>query len=83
MITELVLNQTKALLLVLINMIPQATNLQDNGWIVSTLTLLNKALYFFPQDVWWLFISNLSFWLTAQLTWACIEWAYKKIPGIK
>lgn len=28
-------------------------------------------------------LSNIVFWLVVQMTWAIIEWLYKKIPGIK
>lgn len=28
-------------------------------------------------------LGNIVFWLTVQLSWAIIEWVYKKVPGIK
>lgn len=28
-------------------------------------------------------LGNIIFWLTVQMTWAIIEWIYKKIPGVE
>lgn len=53
------------------------------NWAVSALSLLTKGLAIFPADVWVVVIANGCFWLTIHLTWAVIEWCYKKIPGIK
>lgn len=30
-----------------------------------------------------LVIANIVMWLTIQMTWAIIEWVYKKIPGVQ
>ena len=27
-------------------------------------------------------LGNITFWLTAQMLWALIEWVYKKVPGV-
>lgn len=52
------------------------------SWLGDTLSLISKALMFFPTDVYVVVIANIVFWLTLQLTWGIIEWIYKKIPGI-
>lgn len=48
----------------------------------DTISLLGKAMMFFPVDVWAVVILNITFWLSIQFAWAIIEWIYKKIPGI-
>ena len=35
------------------------------------------------SDYFFGFIGNIIFWLNVHLTWALIEWVYRKIPGIK
>lgn len=37
---------------------------------------------FFPLSLWIAFIGNVVFWKGVSLTWAVIEWIYKKIPGV-
>lgn len=27
-------------------------------------------------------LGNITFWMTAQMMWALIEWVYKKLPGV-
>lgn len=51
-------------------------------WVDEFLSLIQKALFFFPIDVWVIVLINITFWLTLQFGWAILEWIYKKIPGI-
>lgn len=51
-------------------------------WFSDFMSLLKIALMFFPVEVWVVAIANIVFWITAQYTWAILEWIYKKIPGI-
>jgi len=80
MILELICTPLFLLLRGLILLLPAAFTLPD--WSVSFISLIQKALFFFPADVWFIVIGNIVFWLVAQFTWAIIEWVYKKIPGI-
>lgn len=58
------------------------SNLDLPFWIDDTLALLQKAMMFFPVDVYVIVIANIALWLTIQFAWAIIEWIYRKIPGI-
>ena len=52
------------------------------SWAMNTISLLGTALFFFPVDVWAVFIGNVVTWTGIQYGWAIIEWIYKKIPGV-
>lgn len=52
------------------------------SWADATLEVLNVALFFFPVDLWAVILACILFWLTALLTWAAVEWVYKKAPGV-
>lgn len=64
----------------IISMIPE--NFVLPNYISYTLDLLKYPLSIFPVDLWVVIISNVTFWYVAQMTWAIIEWVYKKIPMI-
>ncbi|MDD3016680.1 MAG: hypothetical protein PHR41_09365 [Lactococcus chungangensis] len=53
------------------------------SWVGSAVRLISSGLAFFPTDVWVVTIANIVFWLDAHLVWACVEWVYKKIPGVE
>lgn len=80
MITEGVLDLIYEFLLVIIDSLPQVGDLP--GWIDNTLNVLSYGLQFFPTDVFVSFIVSVSFWMSAHMIWAVVEWVYKKIPGV-
>lgn len=80
MIIELMCTPLFLLLNGIIQLFPQA--FQIPNWLADVISLLIKAMQFFPGDVWAIAIGNIVFWILAQFTWAIIEWVYKKIPGI-
>lgn len=47
------------------------------------LSVLGYGVYFFGATTFCMVVSSISFWLTLDMSWAFIEWVYKKIPGIK
>lgn len=44
--------------------------------------ILAKGVSVMGFDNFVFYLSSFLFWYTVQLTWAVIEWIYKKIPGI-
>ena len=44
--------------------------------------LIGYGVYFMGYSTFNLVISTIAFWLTLDMAWACIEWLYKKIPGV-
>lgn len=80
MIIELLCTPLFWLINGLVSFIPVA--FQIPNWLADTISLLLKAMQFFPFDVWTIILANIGFWLFAQFAWAIIEWVYKKIPGV-
>lgn len=80
MILKAICNPIFALLVALCSNI--SINIDTPNWITNTLSLISKALIFFPADVWVVVIGNILFWTSLHFVWAIIEWVYKKIPGI-
>lgn len=80
MIIELLFNLIFGLVSLIISFFPAGYSLPN--WFYSFYDVVSNALAFFPKPVFIIIISNVSFWLTVQMTWAIIEWIYKKIPGI-
>ena len=81
MIVELICTPLFIMLRGLIFLLPTAFTIPD--WTISFIALIQRALFFFPADVWYIVVGNIVFWLIAQMTWAIIEWVYKKIPRNK
>ena len=50
--------------------------------IVSTLDLLLKAMQFFPNDVWFIVIGNIVFWITLHLAWSFVKFILGLIPFV-
>lgn len=48
----------------------------------SVFDILAKGVSVIGLSNFALFLGSAIFWYTVQLTWAVIEWLYKKIPGI-
>lgn len=46
------------------------------------LDLIGYGVYFMGSSTFQLCISTIGFWFTVDIVWACIEWIYKKIPGV-
>ena len=44
--------------------------------------LIGYGVYFMGYSTFNLVVSTIAFWLTLDMAWACIEWLYKKIPGV-
>ena len=80
MIIELVTSPMFLLIDSIIALIPEGLVLPN--YISQTLDLLKYPLSIFPVDLWVVIISNVTFWYGAQMSWAIIEWVYKKIPMI-
>lgn len=80
MIIKAICNPVFSLLIMLCNNI--SISIDTPNWITSTLSLISKALIFFPADVWSVVIGNVLFWTSLHFVWAIIEWVYKKIPGV-
>lgn len=80
MIIELLFNLIFGLVKIIINLIPSGYSLPN--WFYSFYDVVSNALAFFPKGVFIIIIGNVFFWLTAHMTWAIIEWIYKKVPGI-
>lgn len=45
--------------------------------------LLGYGVFFMGYSTFSLVISSIGFWFTIDMAWACIEWLYKKIPGVE
>lgn len=80
MIVELLTIPFIAVVEFMISLIPEGFVLPS--YISYTLDILKYPLSIFPIDLWVLIISNVSFWYMVQVSWAVVEWIYKKIPTI-
>lgn len=78
MIIELICLPLLALAKLLIGFIPAITYIPNS--ISETISLLTKAMQFFPQDVWILAIGNIVFWMTVHLIWSVISFILRLIP---
>ena len=65
---------------IVIVLLPNSFTLPN--WGSSFISIISKALYFFPADVWAVCIGNIVFVNSALLLWAFVEWSYKKLPGV-
>lgn len=81
MIIELLCTPLFVLIKLIVNLLP-TTDFALPNYISQTLDMLAVPLNLFPLDLWVLIISNVSFWYVAQMSWAGIEWVYKKLPGV-
>lgn len=64
----------------IIAIIPVLTYIPNS--IVSTISLLIKAMQFFPSDVWIMVIGNIVFWVTLHLIWSVINFILRLIPFV-
>ena len=63
-----------------IAMIPILTYIPNS--IVDTISLLLKAMQFFPTDVWIMVIGNIVFWIALHFIIALIKFIVSWIPFI-
>lgn len=78
MIVELICAPFFLLIQGLINLMPVLTYIPTS--IVDTITLLLKAMQFFPSDVWFMCIGNIVFWTTVHLIIGLIKFIVGWIP---
>ena len=81
MILELILTPIFLVISGFIALIPDGV-LSLQNWLISFVSVVKTGLSIFPPGVFTIVIANISFWLVAHMTWAIIEWLYKKIPGV-
>lgn len=82
MILESIFNALFLIPHLLIGLLPVVNNLAIPNYLSTFLDLVAVPLSLFPIDLWLLLISNVIFWAGVQISWAGIEWVYKKIPGV-
>lgn len=81
MIIELLLSPIFLLVDGFISLIP-SVGFTLPSWFMSFVSVVKTGLSFFPPGVFMIIIGNIAFWLIAHMTWAIIEWLYKKVPGV-
>lgn len=59
-------------------LLPSSTTLPN--FVTDTLSLLSKAMTFFPSDVWALAIGNILFWVVLHLIVGLIKFILGFIP---
>lgn len=62
----------------IISLIPVLTYIPTS--IVDTISLLLKAMQFFPNDVWIMAIGNIVFWITLHFIISLIKFILSWIP---
>lgn len=80
MITALVFGAIFAAVNALVMLLPNGATRSIP--IADLFSLLELGFAVFPWDLFAFCVSNVVFWLGLQMTWAIIEWIYKKIPGV-
>lgn len=78
MIIELICAPLLLLVRGILSLIPVLTYIPNS--IADTITLLVKAMQFFPFDVWFICISSFVFWLTVHLVYGFINFILRLIP---
>lgn len=62
----------------IVSLIPSFSEIPNN--ITDTVSLLVKAMQFFPSDVWAMIIGNIIFWTTVHLIVGLIKFIVGWIP---
>lgn len=78
MIIELICAPLFLLVRGILSLIPVLTYIPNS--IVDTVTMLIKAMQFFPFDVWFICISSFVFWTTLHLVYSFINFILRLIP---
>ena len=80
MIIELICSPLLLIVRGILSTIPILTYIPTS--ISNTITLLLKAMQFFPFDVWFICISSFIFWITVHLIYGLINFILKLIPVV-
>lgn len=78
MIVELLCAPLLLLVRGILGLIPVLTYIPNS--IVDTVTMLIKAMQFFPFDVWFICISSFIFWAVLHLIYSFINFILRLIP---
>lgn len=78
MIIELICAPLLLLVRGVLSIIPVLNYIPNS--IADTITMLVKAMQFFPFDVWVICISSFVFWLTVHLVYGFINFILRLIP---
>lgn len=78
MIIELICMPLLLLVRGVLNVIPVLNYIPQS--IADTISMLVKAMQFFPFDVWFICISSFIFWITAHLVYGFINFILRLIP---
>lgn len=81
MITEGVLSLIFKVISGVINVLPDSV-FDMPKWFMDFSKLVSVSLSFFPSDVYYVVIGNISIWIIIHLSWSITEWGYKKLPGV-
>lgn len=81
MIIEGIINVCFIFVNFLINLLPYNVD-TTTGSLSSFLDLLGFGIYVIGPGPFVLIIGSIITWFIIHISWAVIEWIYKKIPGI-
>ena len=81
MLVELMMAPLLGLIDFILSLLPVLTTVPKG--FNAILNIVGYGCSFIGTDYFLALIGNIVFWLNVHLTWAIIEWGYKKIPGIK
>jgi len=85
MIIQIILDPIFSFINFIIDFIPSIEDdmvLGGLNGVVAIMNVLNIGFYIFPASMFFIVVANVIFWSTVQITWAMVEWVYKKIPGV-
>lgn len=80
MIIKVLMSPFWLLIDLLISLLP--SSVAQSLSMSSIFDVLGKGISVIGLSNFSIFLGSAIFWYTVQLTWAVIEWLYKKIPGI-
>lgn len=81
MIVEFLLTPIFGIVNFVCGLLPSIPSVAD--WSSQLAQIVSVGLAIFPRDVWVAVIGSVLFWWFAQIAWAIVEFAYKKIPGVE
>ena len=53
-----------------------------SGGFITVLDKLSFGVWVIGPAMWSLIITTISYWTLINMTWAVVEWLYKKLPGV-
>ena len=80
MLIQLMMLPMWGLITLLINLFPVIESFPTTFGAVTNIIGYGCAII--GTDFFLSILGNIIFWLSVQLSWALIEWIYKKIPGL-